>query len=40
MDDEEENGMVIVPADEQGVNTEQKINNASISATHNNIFWW
>ncbi len=30
--------MVVVPADEQGINTEQKINDAAISATHKNIF--
>ena len=40
MYNEKENGMVVMPADEQGINTEQKINDASISATHNNIFWW
>jgi hypothetical protein len=38
MNNQEQNGMVIMPADHQGINTEQKINNAAISATHKNIF--
>jgi len=39
MDNQVKNGMVIMPADQQGINTEQKINNATVFATHKTVFY-
>ena len=39
MNDEKKDRMIVMPADEQGIYTKQKINNATISATHKNKFY-